>query len=63
MAKTKYCMFFKETEIVITLLQNVSNSGVGGGDGGGGVGGCCSGGCGGCGGARFLGTSRTDSNC
>ena len=32
-------MFSKKIEIVITLLQNVSNSGVGGGDGDGGVGG------------------------
>ena len=42
-------MFSEEIYIVITLLQNVSNSwvGSGGGDGDGGVGGC--GGCGGSG--------------
>ena len=33
-------MFSKKIEIVITLLQNVSNSGVSGGDGDGSVG-CC----------------------
>ena len=48
-------MFFKEIEIVITLLQNVINSGVGGGDGGVGVGDvagdCYDGGSGSCWGA------------
>ena len=37
-------MFFEEIDIVIILLQNVSNSGVGGGDVGGSVGGYGSGG-------------------
>ena len=36
--------FSKEIEIVITLLQNVGNSGVGDGDGDGSVGGCGGGG-------------------
>ena len=37
-------MLSKEIEIVITLMKNVSNGGVGGGDGDGSVGGCCGGG-------------------
>ena len=41
-------MFSEEIEILITLLQNVSNSEVGGGDGNIGV--CGNGGCGGGGG-------------
>ena len=41
-------MFSEEIEIVITLLQNVSNSEVGGGHGSVGV--CGNGGCGACGG-------------
>ena len=47
MAKTKISMFSEEFEVVITLLQNVSNNlvGSGGGDVDGGVGGCGVGGC------------------
>ena len=46
MAKTKKRTFSKEIEILITLLQNVSNSGVGGGDSDGSVGEGCGEGCG-----------------
>ena len=40
MAKSKYRMFSEKIEIVITLLENVSNSGVDGSEGDGCVGGC-----------------------
>ena len=43
--KQRKSMFSKEIEIVIILLQNVSNGGVSGGDGDGSVGGCGSWGC------------------